>query len=123
MASFLTGKDLYLYVFSYQLTAMKTYPIARPDGSLCGFEITSNWLTLRPLLRLLRSVTDVTDVRRKWFSDTPVTFKYQGNLAVVYEPWGDSSRYWIGLQDPDGSPQIDISPIRDAFLHYDGFRL
>lgn len=101
---------------------MKTYPIMRPDGSLYGFEISNTWITLRPLLALLRSVLGVTDIRRNWFSDTPVTFKFHGNPAVVYEPWGDSSRYWIGLEDPEKLPEIDITPIHDAFLRYRGLR-
>ncbi len=59
----------------------------RPDGSLNGFEITNTWwITLRPLLGLLRSVPGVTDVRRSWFSDSPVTFRFHGNPAVVHEP-------------------------------------
>lgn len=100
---------------------MKTYPILRPNGSLRGFEITSAWLTFRPLLRLLRSVPGVTDVRRNWFKDDRVTFNFHGKPAVVSEPWGDNSRYWVGLQEPDASPEIDISPIQEAFKRYRGF--
>ena len=100
---------------------MKTYPILRPDGSLRGFEITSGWLIFGPLFKLLRSVPGVTDVRRNWFKDDRVRFKFHGKSAVVNEPWGDNSRYWVGLEDPDASPEIDISPIHEAFKSYHGF--
>lgn len=100
---------------------MKTYPIIRPNGTLRGFEITSSWFTFRPLFKILRSVKGVTDVRRNWFNDDRVTFKFHGKVAVVNEPWGDNSRYWIGLADPDAAIEIDISSIHDAFKGYRGF--
>src|SRR2546429_3246611 len=99
---------------------MRTYPIRKPDGSLRGFEITSTWLTFRPLFKILRSVPGVTEVQRNRFSDDRITFKFHGKEAVVNEPWGDSSWFWIGLQDPDSSPEIDITPIHDAFRRYRG---
>ncbi len=103
------------------LAVMKTYPILRPDGSLRGFEITSSWLAFRPLLKLLRSVPGVTDVRRNWFKDDRVTFRFHGKAAVVNEPWGDNSRYWVGLEDPDASAAPNIAPILEAFSRYRGF--
>lgn len=100
---------------------MRTYPIWRANGSLRGFEITSTWLTFWPLLKLLRSVPGVTEVRRNWFKDDRVTFQFQGKAAVVNEPWGDSSRYWVGLKEPDASPETDIAPIHEAFKNYRSF--
>ena len=100
---------------------MKTYPIRRENGSVRGFEITSTWLALGPLLRLLRNTPGVTNVRRQWFNDDRIVFELQGKSAVVNEPWGDNSRYWVGLQEPDSSPDIDISPIHEAFKEYRGF--
>ena len=100
---------------------MKTYPIVRPNGSIRAFEITSSWLTFRPLFQILRSVPGVTDVRRNWFNDDRVTFKFYGKAAVVNEPWGDNSRYWIGVIDPDAAIKIDIAPIHEAFKRYRGF--
>ncbi len=100
---------------------MKTYPITRIDGTLRGFEISSTWLTFRPLFKLLRSVPGVTDVRRNWFNDDRVSFNFHGREAVVNEPWGDNSRYWVGLKDPDSPPELDIAPIHEAFKRYRGF--
>ncbi|MES2049846.1 MAG: hypothetical protein V4447_15700 [Pseudomonadota bacterium] len=50
-----------------------------------------------------------------------MTFKFHGKAAVVNEPWGDNSRYWIGLEDPDALPHIDITSIHEAFKQYRGF--
>jgi hypothetical protein len=99
---------------------MKTYPIHLPNGTLHAFEITSSWVTFWPLFKILRSVKGVTDVRRNWFNDDRVTFKFYGKQAVVNEPWGDNSRYWIGLLDADAASEIDINPLHEAFKHYRG---
>jgi hypothetical protein len=100
---------------------MNTHPFYRPDGSLRGFEVTSSWLTFRPMFTLLRSVGGVSDVRRQWFSDDRIALTFQGKAAGVYEPWGDSSRYWIRLQDPDAAPEVDLEPLHQAFKLYRGF--
>ena len=102
---------------------MKTYPIFRSDGSLRGFEVTSTWSAFGPLCNLLRSVEGVSDVRRNWFNDDRISFKFHGKPAVVNEPWGDNSRYWIGLEHPDAAPEVDIEPLHQAFRKYRGILL
>lgn len=97
---------------------MKTYPEFRDDGSLHAFEITSLWFTLRPIFKILRSVDGITDVRRNWFSDDRITFKYFGTSGVVNEPWGDSSRYWIGLTTANTHIEPRIEEIEAAFKKY-----
>lgn len=66
-----------------------------------GFEITSKWLTFRPLRKLLRSVPGVTVVRRQWFNVNRIVFKFHGLHAVGSGPSGDSSPDWVGLQHPE----------------------
>ena len=100
---------------------VKTHPIFNSDGSLRGFEITSAWLTFGPLFSILRSVEGVSDVRRNWFNDDRISFKFYGVPAVVHEPCGDNSRYWVGLQSPDAAPEIDITPLHTAFKRHRGF--
>ena len=96
---------------------MKTHPISRPDGSLLAFEITSAWVTIRPLYRTLRSVPEVSEVKRNLFNDDRMTFTFQGEPCVVNEPWGDSSRYWIGPLDAHSSI-LDMTPLHRAFQAY-----
>jgi hypothetical protein len=96
---------------------MRTHPILRDDGTLHAFEVTSAWVTFRPLFKILRSVSGVTDVKRQYFNDDRVAFIYRGVPFVVNEPWGDSSRYWIGPSDPTGS-NTDLRPLHEAFRQY-----
>jgi hypothetical protein len=98
---------------------MKTYPLRRQDGSLLAFEITSAWVTFRPLYGILRSVQGVTDVKRNWFKDDRVTFKFHGEPFVINEPWGDNSRYWLGPENAEASTR-DITSLHDAFQRYEG---
>ena len=96
---------------------MKTYPILKDDGTMRGFEITSAWVTFRPLYKILRSIDGVTDVRRQRFNEDHLVFNYYGEPFLVNEPFGDNSRYWIGPKDPDNS-QHDMNPIHKAFQQY-----
>lgn len=95
---------------------MKTYPILRPDGSLLAFEISSSWLTFRPIYRILRSVHGVADIKRNWFNEDRISFTYHGFPCVINEPWADNSRYWIGPVDTKVG--INLAPLNEAFQQY-----
>jgi hypothetical protein len=97
---------------------MKTYPIWREDGNLRAVEVTSAWLTYRPRNRLLRSVADVTEVKREWFGDDRIIFKHHGEPFVVWEAYGDSNRFWIGPKNPPST--FDPGPLYRAFQEYQG---
>jgi len=44
-----------------------------------------------------------------WFrEDEFCEFSLNGVLFKVWEPFGDSSRYWIGPDDKSWHPEIDI---------------
>ena len=79
-----------------------------------AFEISSGWLTFGPLYKVLRSLKDVSDVKRNWFDDDRISFIYGGELFVINEPWGDNSRYWVGPKNPENS-KVDIAPLHEAF--------
>jgi hypothetical protein len=96
---------------------MKTYEFLGEDGALSGFEVTSAWVSFRPLFKILRSVEGVADVRRNYFSDDRITFTYYGEPFVVHEPWSDNSRFWVG---PKGLAATDITPLLEAFRRYQG---
>jgi len=49
-----------------------------------------------------------------------VSFNYLGTEYIVWEPYGDNSRYWIGPKQTDGQLlDIDIAPLANAFRDYD----
>jgi hypothetical protein len=48
-----------------------------------------------------------------------VTFKYLGLDYIVWEPFGDNSRYWIGPAQEDAqSSNTDVAPLANAFRDY-----
>lgn len=71
-------------------------------------------------MRILRSIPDVENVRRQFRRDDRIVFTFRGREAAVHEPFGDNSRYWVGLQEPDHWPEVDIWPLHKAFSNYSG---
>lgn len=110
---------------------MKTYPIFKKNGIREPiFEIDKIYISPAALFRLLTLVEGVTEVRpRKIFSkpgDIRLEFRYLGRPYIVWEPFGDNSRFWIGpadmLSGAHPVPQLDspndIFVLEDAFKRY-----
>lgn len=91
------------------MNSMRTYPIINEKKSSrpYAFEVENAYVSAATMVRLLREVEGVTHVRRrKMFSKSReilVEFKYMNDNYVVWEPFGDSSRYWIGPKNPEES--------------------
>jgi hypothetical protein len=101
---------------------MKTYPILTKDGSRTfAFEVENVYIAPAAAARLLAEVDGVTDVElRKIFSkssDVHVEFRYLGQPYIMWEPYGDSSRYWVGPRD-EVSDVGDITALETAFQQY-----
>jgi hypothetical protein len=102
---------------------METYPIVdvRRSPRPFAFEVENAYVGPGTIARLLVGIDGVTDVRtRKLFGasdDIRVEFKYLNLDYVVWEPYGDSSRYWIGPKNSsEGS--VDIVDLEAAFKRY-----
>ena len=95
---------------------MKTWPQYRDDGSLAGFEITSSWVTFRPLFNILRSVEGVTNIQRHRFDEHRITFLMHGEPIAIWEPWGDSSRYFVVPTDDES--ELDLDSLHEAFKRH-----
>ena len=98
---------------------MRVSELARPGEPPYAFEVATGWSALRFTLgRILESVPGVTEVRRggNWFSsdENRAYFLFHGVPFVVWEPWGDSDRYWIGPADTS-VPPADLGPLMQAF--------
>ncbi|PVZ70359.1 hypothetical protein [Pelagibaculum spongiae] len=102
---------------------MKVHSLHDENGKLRAFEVTSTWVRMDPLLKILISVSGVSDVKRSWFNDDRVSFKYHGYDCVVNEPWGDNSRYWVGVISPTEYKLVDFESVAVAFKSYKGFTL
>ena len=100
---------------------MITYPISGDGVPVRAFEIENVYIGLKQISELLKSVSGVSDVRmRKLFSGNSVIhieFSYLDTDCIVWEPYGDSSRYWIGPKD-DKSSAVDMKNIQSAFDGY-----
>lgn len=101
---------------------MKTHAMFSSDHRRkFAFEIKKAYIAPAVIARLLSSVEYVTDIqRRKIFSaaaDVHLSFNYIGQPYIVWEPYGDSSRYWIG-PGLDTERDVDITPIETVFRCY-----
>jgi hypothetical protein len=96
-----------------------TFPIIDENGRVFAFEIENVYLSVKTIARLLSSVAGVSDVKgRRPFSssrDVHAKFRYRGHAFLVWEPYGDNSRYWIGPDDDKRRPIVDLRPIEEVF--------
>jgi hypothetical protein len=90
-----------------------TYPIKDASGTIFAFEIDAQLIGHR-LARVLREIDGVSDVRpRQWWfgsADVHIRYFYRGREYVVWEPFGDNSRWWIGPEDSE-APHVGIEDL------------
>ena len=102
---------------------MKTYPVLTKDGSRAfAFEIENIYISPGTAARLVAAVDGVADVKlRRMFSkssDVHIEFNYHGQPYILWEPFGDSSRYWIGPKEESG----DVGNIAALEATFKGYR-
>lgn len=99
---------------------MKVHRILSDDGNLFAFEIDNAYIRLQKIAALLDAVDNVSNLRlRKPFSsssDVHIEFEYCGEDYMVWEPYGDSSRYWIGPREERET--VDINALVEVFEQY-----
>ncbi len=100
---------------------MKTFPILNQDGSKRAFEVENLYIGVRTICEILQSDCEVVDLApRRLFSshsDIHIRFKYRGKDFIVWEPYGDSSRCWIGEESDAASSDL-LSQIELKFIRY-----
>lgn len=101
---------------------MKTYPVlTKEKARSSAFEIENAYIAVSTIAQLLQQIAGVTEVQpRKALSgssDVHVEFKYLGRPYIVWEPYGDSSRYWIGPKEGVEAGG-DSTAIEQAFERY-----
>jgi len=96
---------------------MTTYRLANEKVAVFAFEVSVLETGQRAIAKLLQNIDGVSNVSvREPFSSSNalVKFTYQNVDFVVFEPFGDNSRYWIGpLQTY--TDYVDISCIEQNF--------
>ncbi len=103
---------------------MRAFEIHSDDeGYFVAFEIENAYVRPKKTGEILSAVDGVTGVTVGSSSgesrDVRVTFTYLGIEYIVWEPYGDNSRYWIGPKQTDRElSDIDIAPLANAFRKY-----
>lgn len=99
---------------------MRTWPATDEGGTVTSFEVSMIRIGLGEVERILRSNPDVSQLtRRRMFSPSEVhiTFSFRGAEYLVWEPFGDNSRYWIGPKDGP-TRSHDVAELERDFRAY-----
>ena len=95
---------------------MKTYPLLSDTEEFIGFEISNTWIHPKRIVKLLRNNLKLESVENQKFfssSDIRIEFRYKNQNYIIFEPFGDSSRYWVGLLALDKKKVYDYSDMKD----------
>ena len=97
---------------------MKTYELLDEDGRFFAFEVGNSGLGRRGVCDVVETIPGAQVVRRpkflSWFREEEFCeFVVDGKMFVAWEPYGDSSRYWIGPDPIEPLPQTQR--VREAF--------
>jgi hypothetical protein len=98
---------------------MRTYPL-QASGAVHAFEVSNLWLRPRAIARLVRSKGAEITFRRRLFGprDLRLRFRYKDREFQVVEPFGDSSRYWIGPVEEALVPTAETAELNEIFAQY-----
>jgi len=100
---------------------MKIYDLYDDQKRVFAFEVSNFGITRRGVCRLVQAIPGVVLVREpklfSWFrEDSFCEFTVDGETYEAEEPFGDSSRYWIGPCCPRWLPQTE--KVREAFSRH-----
>jgi len=100
---------------------MRTYTNRDDEGRITGFDIDIVYLSLATICRVLARIDGVSEIRKRRpfsaFDEIHIRFRFHGTECVVWEPFGDNSRYYIG-QEKTPAP-VDLSALEQAFKNYE----
>ena len=102
---------------------MDTYPILdrRHGKRPFAFEIETAYVPAGTISAILKTVTGVSHVRERHplarTNEIHVEFRYMAREYVVWEPFGENSRYWIGPRNSAACTGT-IELIEAAFREY-----
>jgi hypothetical protein len=106
---------------------MKVHDLIDKEGRIFAFEVSNMFFSRRRLCKLVGSIPGVLILKvpgpRSYFKGEEefCEFEICGQKFVAWEPFGDNSRYWIGLKPPHWCEQVEI--IRSAFMGHKLFKL
>jgi len=92
---------------------MKVYDILDSEGRIFALEVNNTFLSRRRVVRIIDKIPNAQVVRTEKRCDEFCEFRVDGENFVVWEPWNDSSRFWIGPKSKRYARQFEI--IRRVF--------
>lgn len=95
---------------------MKVYDLLDEQGRVFAFEVSKFLLSRKRLSAIVRRMPGVQMIRMpRLFSreEEFCEFAVDAQEFVAWEPWGDSSRFWIGPRSKAWCPQVAF--VRDFF--------
>jgi len=103
---------------------MTVHDLKDQDGRVFAFEISNLLVSRRRVCRILRTIPGVHISRSPRFlsrfrEDEFCEFEVSGQRFKAWEPWGDSSCFWIGPEPPQWCEQVAL--IRDTFERHGFF--
>ncbi len=103
---------------------MRVYDLHDPAGVLTAFEIPAigrqrvqRFVATLPGAKVLRRQRRFQIGQEEHFCE----FEFDGRRFVIWEPWNDSSRFWIGEDQPQTSAQLER--LREMFAGFKMFWL
>src|ERR1051325_2932956 len=99
---------------------MRVFDILDSDGRIFAFEVNNNFLSRRRIVRIIEKIPNAEVIRTQKRRDEFCEFTVEGENFVIWEPWNDSSRFWIGPKSKRYTPQFES--IRRVFLGEKLFR-
>ncbi len=99
---------------------MKVSDLYDEKGRVFAFEVGSFWIGRSGIVSVVRRIPGVKIIRAPnvfGFSreEEFCEFEVEGQRFEIWEPFGDSDRYWIGPKPPQWCEQLDL--VRTAFLN------
>lgn len=97
---------------------MKTFLLNSDEGQLTGFEVSNSFLSSIGIAKYVRRINgcEVIGTRRLFSADeVHVRFLFAGKRFIVWEPFGDSSRLWVGPEDGEMVPPETIDALVEKF--------
>src|SRR6266404_2861359 len=99
---------------------MKVYDLHDEQGRLRAFEIENSTISRGAVVRILKSIPGLVVKRSQpWYRfglEDFCEFELGGTTFEASEPWGDSSRFWLGPPSVPYAEQIGV--VRSAFVRH-----
>lgn len=100
---------------------MKTYDLKDKRGRAFAFEVNNFFLGRQGLLKVVLTIPNARIIRKPkrfqlFAEDKFFEFEVEGKRFEAFEPWGDSSRFWIGPIPPKWCKQVE--KVKKAFTRF-----